>query len=1006
MKQKLLSILLLCVMLASTALAQDKRISGKVTSKEDGLPLPGVSVKVTGTKLGTQTDANGNYSIIVPTGSKNLEVSFIGFISQTIAIGEKSVVNAFLETDSKQLSEVIVTGYGTQSRTNQTGAVSQVSGVDLTNSSFTSPDKALQGKVAGLQSISRSGQPGSIAEIRIRGIGSITGSSSPLYVVDGVPINSGDLSRLSTTSNALAGINPNDIESLTVLKDASASSIYGSRAANGVVIITTKKGKAGKTEINFNTEVGNSERAYFNENTRSITTAENITLFRESILNAFALTPAQYSRANAVTDMGIKDSTINTNWYDQVSQKGTQQQYNLSVNGGNDKTRFYVSGGYLNSEGTIRTAAFKRYTSKINLSHEVSSKLSIGANLGLTQSKLVGTNNSGAFANPILSNLFLEPWFRPYDDNGNIIANTAQFGTSLYNPVAIATYNKNGNNTLLGSGQISAAYKILPNLKFTTKYGVDYNNLEEDSYNNPNYGDGASSLGRSYRYYTRYFNWVWTNLLDYHWDVLKNNDLIANVTAGYESQKSQYYSINVQSNNLPLNYDYTTPGVGATPITASGTNTGYTFDAILASADFTYKSKYVISGSYRRDGSSRFGAKNRFGNFYSVGASWNLDQESFVKKINWITQLKLRGSYGSNGNAGIGDYSALPYFGFGYNYLGSVGTAPLSIGNDALTWEKNNPLDVGLDVSLFRDRISFTGDYYSRKTTNLLLNYPISATTGFTTFLANIGAMKNEGIELSLSGTPIIYKGFKMNLNVNYSQNKNTVLALKQDKQIVSPFIRQVGQDIQSYYLRQYAGVDPANGSPLWYTDETRTTTTSTYTSAARVLVNKSASPKAFGSFGTDMSYKGISVSALFYYSYGNYIYDPYYQYLNSGGYYNGSYNQRATELNRWQKAGDITDVPRVDYNGTNSYQQSDRILVSGDYIRLRDITLGYAFPKAITSKLKVSSLRLYARGSNVATWAKDKKLPYDPEAGGINGNTNFDQEIPKSLVFGLNVGF
>lgn len=1006
MKQKLLSVFLLCIMLAGAAFAQDRKVTGKVTAKEDGLPLPGVSVKVTGTKLGTQTDVNGNFSLIVPSTAKNLEFSFVGYLPQTLAIAGKTSINVALVADSKALSEVIVTGYGTQTKASQTGAVNQISGEDLTNSSFSSPDKALQGKVAGLQSISRSGQPGSIAEIRIRGIGSITGSSSPLYVVDGVPINSGDLSRLSTTTNALSGINPDDIESLTVLKDASASAIYGSRASNGVIIITTKQGKAGRTQVNFNTEGGTSSRAFFNNNTRPLTTAENITLFRESVLNAFGLTPADYSRTDAAGDMGIGDTTVNTNWYDQVSQQGVQQQYNLSIGGGTEKTKFYVSGGYLNSKGTIKTATFDRYTGKINLTHEVSDKFSIGTSIGLTQSKQTGPLNSGAFANPVLANLFIIPWTKPYDAQGNIIMNTAQFGTSLFNPIAILTYDKTLNNTLKGLGDVNLSYKILKNLKFTSRYGIDYNQLEEDSYNNPIYGDGASSQGRSYRYYTRYFNWVWSNLLDYNWDVLGNKNLIANVTAGYEAQKSQYYSVSVEADNLPLNFSYTVPSVGATPIGASGTNTGYTFNAIIGRANFTYKNKYVLSGSYRRDGSSRFGTQNRFGNFYSVGASWNADQEEFIKKISWINQLKLRASYGVRGNAGIGDYSALSYYGFGYNYLGSVGTAPASIGNNTLTWEKDKPLDFGLDLSLFKGRLNFTGDWYSRKTTDLLLNYPISATTGFTNYLDNIGAMKNEGIELALSGTPIVYKGFRASFNVSYSHNKNTILTLKQDKQISTPFIRQVGQDIQSYYLVQFAGVDPANGDPLWYTDGTRTTTTNNYGAAGRALLGKSASPKGFGSFGTDLSYKGFSVSALFYYSFGNWVYDPYWQYLNSGGYYNGAYNQKATELARWQKPGDITDVPRMDYNGTNSFRLSDRWIAKGDYMRLRDITVGYTFPKSIVSKLKVSNLKLYVRGTNLATWVKDKRLGYDPEAGGINGNTNFDQEIPKSVVFGLNVGF
>ncbi len=948
----------------------------------------------------------GNYSISVPADAKTLVFTYIGYSTKEVAISSNSF-NVTLVSDAKQLSEVVVTGYQNQTKATQTGAISQVKAEELENVPMSSFDKAIQGKVPGLQSVGASGQPGSAQQIRIRGIGSMTASSAPLVVVDGVPIESGDISRNTTTANALAGINPNDIESLSVLKDASASSIYGSRAANGVIVITTKSGKAGKTKLRFDAETGVASRAYYNEKTRPLTTEENLMLMDEAFLNnPYYVEAYELNKDNIrdfILDVYGTDPTVNTNWYDQIKQTGVTQQYNLSADGGNEKTQFSLSGGYFKQQGTVKTSEFDRITGRFNIKHNLNDKIAFGTSLMVASSGQVGPLNSGYFSNPVMSSLFLMPDLAPYDANGNL--NTGAAFQSPFNPVAILAYDKNNNSTLKSVGNIFGEYKILPNLKFSTKFGIDYNNLEEDSYNNPMYGDGEAANGYSYRYDTRYFNYVWTNLLNYKWNVTGDNNLIANITAGYEAQKSKYRSASIASSNVPLNIDYTVPSVGAIPLTAAGTNEAYSFASILGIADVSYKGKYVLSGSFRRDGSSRFGSENRFGNFWSVGGSWNLDQEEFIKDINWITQLKLRASYGVNGNAGIGNYSWRPLYSYTASYAGEVGSAPSSIGNENLTWEKNKPLDIGADVSFFGDRLNVTAEYYSRKTTSLLMNRPLSATTGFLSRLENIGAMKNSGVEFAISGTPVVAGDFKWDVNFNISKNKNEILELVKDDQVSSPFIRKVGYDYQTYYLPLWAGVDPANGDPLWYTDDTRSQTTNNYASAKRSLTGKSAAPKAFGSAGTAVAYKGLTLDAMFYYSFGNYIYDPYFQYLNSEGYYNGSYNQRATELTRWQKPGDITNVPRMDYDGTGSYRTSDRILNSGDFIRLRDLTVGYTLPKSLISKAKLSNVKVYVRGTNIWTSTKDEYLPYDPEAGGVGGTTNFDIDVPKTFTFGLNVG-
>jgi len=1003
MKNRLLLTLSLVFILLGQAWAQTQAISGKVTDGNSGQGLPGVTVLAKGTSVGTSTDVNGDYTITPPAGATTLTFSFIGYGTIERTIGNATTINATLAADANELNEVVVTGYSTQTKREVTGSIAQVSGEELANVPMTSVDKALQGRVAGLQSVGASGQPGSAQDIRIRGVGSITGSSSPLYVVDGVPINSEDLSRASTTSNPLAGINPNDIESINVLKDASASSIYGSRAANGVIVITTKSGKAGKTKVQFDAEYGVSKRAYYNENTRPLTTAENIELMTETLRNDGDpnLPTDQTELTQYLVDNFGLDPSVSTNWEDAVLRTGRTQQYNLALSGGNEKTQFNISGGYFNQEGTVKTSEFERYSTKLNLKHTLSDKLSLSTNLLLSNSTQQGPLNSGYFANPVMAALFLMPTIGLEDEP-----------QAPFNPVRLLELDKRTNNTLKGLGSFNAEYKILPGLSLTSRYGVDYNSLEEDVYQNPFYGDAESSQGSSTRYYTRYFNWIWTNLINYTWDINKDETWLVNVKGGYEAQRSSYYSASAYAENMPLNIDYTVPSVAATPITAGGANEGYSFASMLALGDISYKSRYVLSGSFRRDGSSRFGSDNRYGNFWSVGASWNADQETFIKDIAWINQLKLRTSYGVNGNAGIGNYDWRGLYSYTTTYGGYVSAMPSTLGNPDLTWEKNKPFDVGIDAAFFDNRLSFTADYYSRTTSDLLLNRPLSLTTGMglteegAVRLENVGAMKNSGIELSIAGTPVIVGDFKWDLSFNYSKNKNEITELAVDKQQVSPFIRQVGQDIYQYYLPLWAGVDAADGMPMWYTDATRAETTKTYSQAAYSLTGKSALPTGFGSVGTTFSFKGLTLDALFYYSYGNYIYDPYYQYLNSGGWYLSSYNQRATQLNRWQQPGDVTTVPKLSFDTDTRFRaQSDNILNKGDFVRLRDVTLSYNLPTSITGRLKMSSLRVYARGTNLATWIADENLPYDPEAGGVNGTTDFDINVPKTITFGINVG-
>ncbi|WP_158796396.1 TonB-dependent receptor [Pedobacter sp. L105] len=1007
--KKLILSLFVMVCIAISAMAQDRTVSGTVRGKDDGLPIPGVNVKVKGTRLGATSGSDGTYRIgNVPQGSTIL-FSFIGYDAKEVELGSTKVIDVVLTLNSKQLGEVVINGYGSQTRSSVTGAVSQVKSGDLENKDFTSLDQSLQGKVVGLQSTGSSGQPGALQDVRIRGIGSITANASPLYVIDGIIINSGDLSRNTTTANALAGLNANDIESVNVLKDASASAIYGSRAANGVIVITTKQGKAGKTKVTLDAEFGSTKPGKLPDAGKSLTTDQWRTLTAEGILNN-----PSFATANGITSGNVNDyvnntlgagTGVNTNWLDVVQRNGRQEQYNLGISGGTDNTQFHISGGYFKQQGTIIASDFNRYSLNMDVKTKVNDQLSFSTTLIIGATGQHSPSGGSAFSNPISASQFLLPFLNPYNADGSYNIDPVTFPANNYNPLYNAANNTSALNQLKGLGTVSGEYKILDNLKFTSRIGVDYNNLEENNYWNPTYGDGQGYGGLSSRYYTRYFNWTWSNLADYHLDVNHDNTWVANVKAGYEAQKSQYYYSSVTATGFPANTAINVPSGGATPLEASGSNEDYTVASLLSLADFSYKGKYVISGSFRRDGSSRFGAANRYGDFWSVGGSWNAQQEDFIKQLTWINTLKVRASYGLTGNANIGNYNWRQLYSYGYNYNGLGGTAPTSVGNNNLTWETNKQLDLGLDLSVLKDRLSFTFDYYNRDATNLLLNQPTSLTTGFSSFTNNVGSMRNRGTEFSVSGTPVIAGDFKWQAGFNIAHNVNKVLSLVDGKDIISgAYINRVGLDVQTFYLRQWAGVNPANGSPLWYTDASRTTTTSNYNAAA-LVANKSASPKVFGSFTSSFSYKGFSLDGMLYYNFGNYVQDAWARYTQSDGA-NTSFNRVASQLDAWSKPGDITNTPIYIYNNTNnSSRASSRFLYKGDYVRLRELTAAYQFPKEILTKTKLSSLRVYVRGTNLLTWVRDKNLPFDPEQGVISQG-NFNIAIPKVFTVGLNVGF
>jgi len=996
--RKFVAILLGAILVVTQVAAQNKTIKGRVT--EDGKkPLSNASIIVKGTTVAAKTNDEGYYSITIPANGRVLKFSSLNFEDQEVNIGSKSEINVILVNTVSDLQQVIVTGYGTTKKATNTGSIATVKASEIENLPFSSVDKALQGKVAGLQSVATSGQPGASQAILIRGASSITASNAPLWVVDGVPINAGDASRLQTTGNLLSTLNPNDIESISVLKDAASQSIYGSRAANGVIVITTKKGKSGKTKFRFDTELGNSDVAYVNEKYKPLDANEYINLTREGLVNAGASAAQTTSILNSLG----QGNGINFNWFDNIMRVGQQKQYNFSAEGGNDKTTFFLSGGNFVQDGTSINSQLKRNNVNFRITNKATDKLTIGLNVNAGNVSQRAPLNGGAFGNPLLSTYFLLPTYSAYKPDGtyNYILNGG-----LHNTVALSEMDKRFLRQSSIRGSVNGEYKILDNLKFRSVYGIDYNALEEDQYNNPLHGDGLASNGRAFAYYTRYFNYVWTNTLDLQQNITRNGDLSSSTQIGYEAQKSAGYFSTLQAQQFPPSLSLTYPASGASPTTSSATISDYTFESQFASTNLNYKNRFVLSGSFRRDGSSRFSAKNRYGNFWALGATWNIDREDFMANNKIFDQLKLRGSYGVNGNAGIGNYDAPALYGFGFNYNQLPGSAPTNVGDENLTWELNKPMNIGLDFSVLKNRVNVTVDYYIRKSENLLLSVPLSNTSGFGSATRNIGSMENKGLELSLNIIPVQTKDFRWDLDFNFSNNKNKITSLPNKADILSGnFIIRQGQSLNTFFLREWAGVDRSTGDPLWYTNDKRQASSNVYPGASARILAGQALPKFFGSLTNALTYKGFNLSAQLYYNFGNQVFDTWRGYYLGSGF-GASFNKVKRQLDAWKNPGDITDVPKYVYNGNKNFNAGSTYnLNDGSFVRVRDIQFGYTLPKAYAEKLKIGNANFYVRGTNLFTWVKDKNLPFDPEQG-TSSASNLNVFIPKTVTVGLSLAF
>lgn len=1013
--RKHVMLLLLLFMGVAQVFAQSRTIKGKITDEKNS-PVANASVLVKGTTIGTTSATDGSFTLNVPATGKTLVISSLNFSSQEISLGSKTEFTVSLQPANQNLEEVVVVGYGTQKRKNLTASVTPIAAEKIENKPFAALDQMLQGAAPGLQASSSTGQPGAVTAVRIRGVGSFSyGGARPLYVIDGVQINDGDLSNgngggfsINPSTNVLATLNADDIEAITVLKDASATSIYGSRGANGVIVITTKSGKNAKTQFRFDTELGTNNVILPPAAGRPLRSADWFTMLQEGLVNSGA---SQTTITNTMNSYGYGNG-VDVDWLGLVTKSGTQQQFNLSASGGDAKTRFYASGGYFKQEGTTLGAGLERVNGNIKVTHNANSKLSFTTKItigNVIQNSVLASDGPGGgggyFGNPAYVAMVLRPTQNPYNADGsfNISSNNLGF-PAHYNPLYVAANDKRYLKAFSGIGNETIEYKILRDLKFTSNMGLQYNVNEEYQYNNPFHGDGQAQSGEGIAIYTRNFLWDWINQFDYRLDLIPSKRFSVELKAGYESIRNNNYRQIGDVTGFPPKIDLVYSTNGATSTNGKASAADYSFQGYFSNANFSFADKYTLYGSFRRDASSRFGVNNPWGNFWSVGAAWNVTSESFFK-IKAINNLRIHGSYGTNGNAEIGNYTWRPTYGYGANYNGVSGGVFNNIGNVDLTWEKNKQLDFGLNLGLFDNRITATLDWYRRTTDGALLNQNISRTTGFTGFINNVGSLENKGVELTLNVTPIRIKDFSWDINFSYSHNRNKVTSLPAGDQLSGGYMLRVGQDFYSFYTRGWAGANPDDGTPLWYTDSTRTATTGSFGAAKQFILGKSASPTDFGTVGSTLSYKGITLSFDFYYNYGNWFQENYYRFFMDG--FSPTRGKYAYVLNRWQKKGDVTDVPKYVYgSGNNSYTGSDRLLFKGDYIRLRNVQLGYRLTnKTVLQKLGLSSLYFYVRGTNLWTKAYANNLLSDPEQGIIGVNNQ--QVLPsKSMTVGLNLTF
>ncbi|MBM6807374.1 TonB-dependent receptor [Bacteroides caecicola] len=954
------------------------------------------------------------------SSAETLVISFIGLESQEVKI--QPVVKVVLHSDSEVLDEVIVTGYGTFKKSSFTGAASTMSPDKLKDVPTVSMEDKLAGSIPGVQISSFSGAPGATTSIRIRGMGSMNAGNDPLYVIDGTPMLSGNISGFndpatgggynSTGTNILSTLNSNDIESITVIKDAAAASLYGSRAANGVIVITTKKGAAGKTQFNFRSDWGFSNMAI---NYRPVLDGDARRELIKTGLKNYAIDEMGESEAGAlayaednIDKYAAKPANGWTNWKDILFKNGSHQNYEINAQGGNEKTKFYSSLAYTKQEGITMNAGLERFTGTANVTHE-SGRIRLEASTLFSRVNQDQETEGAAFASPIMSYAWTaSPSMTVYDEEGNFSTNFPL--TNGANPVQSATYNYDRSKITRSFNTIAATWTIWDALKLREKISFDYTNIIQDVWWDPRSNDGRSSNGVMQRY-TGYNETLNTQTqLTYVKTFAQKHNL--DVLLGFETEdyKTGYTYASGQQFPGLLNELINAGETSAETYAQSSRLTSY-----LGRIDYNFDHRYYIGGSFRRDGSSRLAKDNRWGNFWSVSGSWRFMQESFMESLrDVITDGKLRVSYGVNGTQPSDYYAYMNLYKYGQKYNNQSGMGIIGVGNPNLKWEKNKAFNIGLDLTLF-ERLSLTLDYYNRTTSDLLMNMPISFVPGYyedtnysAAMLQNIGSLRNSGVEFSISSTNIQTKDFMWTTSLNLGHNKNKVVKLDgvQTETIdaVNPvLIHRVGEPYYSYYMYEYAGVDPQTGNEMYYKNDGTNETTTNVAEAKQVIVAHH-DPKVEGGLTNYLKWKFIDFNLTLTYSIGGNAYD-YATWLHDNGGSNtsqGSIPDYYKLEDMWQQPGDNAKLPKFKYGNTRV--NSSRWLMPTDYLRVKNLSLGFNVPENYLTKLGFNKARIYFSASNLLTW-KSKDLYVDPEMP-VDGLCTFETPALRTYTFGIEIGF
>ena len=1032
-------LIMFMALLCSVQLWAQQSVTGKVTD-DKGLPVPNVSVQVKGTNTGTVTDENGNYTITLPANATTLMFSSVDMEILEANVAGRGIVNVTMKMTDTSLSEVVVVGYGTQRRADITSSIATVKGSAVADKPVQSFDAALAGRAAGVQITVPNGVLNNPPVFRIRGTNSINLSSQPLIVVDGVVTYTGDVSQTLAASNVLSNINPSDIESMDILKDAAATAIYGSRAANGVVIITTKKGRKGRSKVSYDGWTG------WTTPTRMwdmLDAQQYMEIKNEGLTNTGA-TPRYLPTNDA------NGNLINTDWADVIYRTGFSHSHNASVSGASDATSYYFSVGYTEQEGIVRKNDFNRKTVRFNGDHKANNWLSLGVNLSYANELNTAAINSGSLPGSAFASagagrlaLSLPPNVGIYNTDGSYNLNGNAIGRmnnteniTFWNPQPLLDHNYSNteNNRILGN--VYAQIKPIRDITIRTSYGVDYLNSDNKNFYSKIVGDGFAAGGSAFSTLGKNKRWTWTNTAQYD----RNFASVHNVNAlvGTEQQRSTFEGFGLARQTLSDDYFTVIQGGFNTPLT-SGLGLGENYlTSLFARANYDYNKKYFVAGSFRRDGYSAFAPGLKYGNFYSVSAGWDVSKEEFWSGLsNVFNSFKLRGSYGTVGNiAGINDFSSFSFFSGSGVYNGSPTLIFSQAGNPQLTWETSTKTDIGFNFGLFNDLITGEFAWYNNDIDGLLLAVPNALSTGMpNSVLQNVGSMFNKGIEVTLNSTPIRNNKFQWNTSLNFTYNKNEVTSLATGveniptaTQLETASITLVGSPVGMIYVVESRGVDAAtgrrvfvdqNGRELLYDHSAAPGTRYTFRDNGQVSPNLNpglaqkpmynSAPKYYGGFENSFRYGNFELSALLTYQLGFHVYNG----TRATVLDQRFWNSQVEVLTRWQKPGDVTTIPRLVYSDNTSNGSAFPISENaqkGDFVKLRNLTLGYSLPASLTSKAGISNFRLYVSGQNLAI-ITDYQGP-DPEVSS-NGTGNLNQGVDRNTVangrvitVGVNIGF